>query len=226
MSAQQYSVLVVDDNIRIRSYLRTLLSADHYQVQEAADGASALSLLHDQRVDIVLLDMEMPGLSGLDTLSQMREFWHGPVIMVSGVDTVSRKVEALDRGANDYIEKPFNETELLARVRANLRERPLQQRMMAGGSINLDMTTGMLARDGKPIRLSRMEAILMMSLVRRNGAVAPATELVTELWGRDDEHSRHALRVFIRKLRVKVERDPDDPQVILTQNSGYCLSTD
>lgn len=223
MSEQQNSVLIVDDNIRIRSYLRTLLSAGQYQVLEAADGASALTLLRDQRVDIVLLDMEMPGLPGVDTLSQIRDFWHGPVIMVSGVDAVSRKVEALDRGANDYIEKPFNETELLARVRANLRERPQQQHVVADGNIKLDMATGMLTRDGKPIRLSRMEAILMMALVRRNGAAAPITELVAELWGRDDEHSRHALRVFIRKLRIKVERNPDEPQIILTQDSSYCL---
>lgn len=223
MSEQQYSVLVVDDNIRVRSYLNTLLSAGHYRVLEAAEGAAAVSLLRDQRVDIVLLDMEMPGLSGLDTLSQIREFWHGPVIMVSGVDAVPRKVEALDRGANDYIEKPFNETELLARVRANLRERSQPRRVMADGNIALDMTTGMLTRDGKPIRLSRMEAILMMALVRRNGTAAPVADLVTELWGRDDEHSRHALRVFIRKLRIKVERNPDEPQVILTQDSGYCL---
>lgn len=223
--SEQYSVLVVDDNIRIRTYLSTLLSAGHYRVLEAADGASAISLLQDQHVDIVLLDMEMPGLPGLDVLSRMREFWHGPVIMVSGVDSVPRKVEALDRGANDYIEKPFNETELLARVRANLRERTQQRRVMAGGSIDLDMSTGMVTRDGKPIRLSRMEAILMMALVRRNGVTVSATELTTELWGRDDEHSRHALRVFIRKLRVKVERNPEDPQVILTGNSGYCLGT-
>lgn len=223
MSDHQYSVLVVDDNIRIRSYLSTLLSAGHYKVLEAADGAAAISLLRGQQVDIVLLDMEMPVLSGLDTLSRLREFWHGPVIMVSGVDAVPRKVEALDRGANDYIEKPFNETELLARVRANLRERPQPQSIMAGGSINLDMTTGMLTRDDKPIRLSRMEAILMIALVRRNGATASVTDLVTELWGRDDEHSRHALRVFIRKLRIKVERNPDEPEVILTQDSGYCI---
>lgn len=226
MSAHQYSVLIVDDNIRIRSHLGTLLTAGQYRIFEAADGASAIAFLRDQHVDIILLDMEMPGLSGLDTLSQMRAFWHGPVIMVSGVDAVPRKVEALDRGANDYIEKPFNEIELLARIRANLRERPQQHRTIAGGSINLDMTTGMLTRDGTSIRLSRVEAILMMSLVRRNGAAASATELVSELWGRDDEHSRHALRVFIRKLRLKVERNPDEPQVILTQSSGYCLNTD
>ena len=114
MSTGQYSLLIVDDNLRIRSYLSMLLSASNYRVLEAVDGAAAVAMLREHHVDLVLLDMEMPVLSGLEALQQLRGFWQGPVIMVSAVDAVSRKVDALDSGASDYIEKPFNETELLA----------------------------------------------------------------------------------------------------------------
>jgi two-component system KDP operon response regulator KdpE len=221
MSTGQHAILIVDDNLRIRSYLKMLLSASSYHVLEATDGAAAVAMLRAHHVDLVLLDMEMPVLPGLEALKQMRGFWQGPVIMVSAIEAVSSKVDALDKGASDYIEKPFNETELLARIRANLRRSPDQKRVIWGGGIELDLSTGMVARDGKPIRLSRMEAILMMALVRQSGAIVPSAELVNELWGRDDEHSRHTLRVFIRKLRLKVEPDPESPQIIMTEKQGY-----
>jgi DNA-binding response OmpR family regulator len=223
MPTGQNSVLIVDDNLRIRTYLSTLLSASNYHVLEAGDGAAAIAALRNSQIDLVLLDMEMPVMSGINALRQLRDFWQGPVIMVSAVDTVLRKVEALDNGASDYIEKPFNETELLARIRANLRRSPDQKRVVRGGGIELDLSTGMVTRDGRPIRLSRMEAILMMALVRRGGAVVPTAELVNELWGRDDEHSRHTLRVFIRKLRVKIEQNPESPEIIATDKNGYCI---
>lgn len=225
MLTGQPIVLLVDDNLRIRAYLNTLLSAGSYRVLEAGDGVAAISTLRSQPVDLVLLDMEMPGISGIDTLQQLREFWQGPVIMVSAVDAVSRKVEALDSGASDYIEKPFNETELLARIRASLRRLPDQKRVIMGGGVELDLATGMVARDGKPIRLSRMEAILMMALVREAGSAIPVSALVTQLWGRDDEHSRHTLRVFIRKLRIKIEPNPEAPEIILTDRQGYRIAT-
>lgn len=224
MSTGQYTILVVDDNLRIRAYLSTLLSASNYQVLEAEDGAAAVAMLRNHPVDLVLLDMEMPVMSGVDALQQLRGFWQGPVIMVSAVDAVPRKVEALDKGASDYIEKPFNENELLARVRANLRRSPDQKRIVRGGGIELDLSTGMVTRDGTPIRLSRMEAILMMALVRQGGSVVPATELVRELWGRDDEHTRHTLRVFVRKLRIKVEPNPEMPEIIVTEKYGYRIA--
>jgi two-component system KDP operon response regulator KdpE len=221
MSNGQSCVLIVDDNLRIRSYLNTLLSASDYRTLEAEDGATAIATLRSHPIDLILLDMEMPGMSGIAALQQMRTFWQGPVIMVSANETVSSKVEALDKGANDYIEKPFDETELLARIRANLRRLPDQKRIVRGSDIELDLSTGMITRNGRPIRLSRMEAILMMVLIRNGGAVVPAGDLVTELWGRDDEHSRHTLRVFIRKLRVKIEANPETPELILTEKNGY-----
>jgi two-component system KDP operon response regulator KdpE len=224
MSNGQSCVLIVDDNLRIRSYLSTVLSASNYRTLEAEDGAAAIATLRNHHVDLILLDMEMPVMSGIAALQQLRTFWQGPVIMVSAIESVPSKVEALDKGANDYIEKPFNETELLARIRANLRRSPDQKRIVRGSDIELDLSTGMVTRNGRPIRLSRMEAILMMALVRNGGSVVPSNELVAELWGRDDEHTRHTLRVFIRKLRVKVEVNPETPEIILTEKNGYRIA--
>lgn len=144
MSTGQYSLLIVDDNLHIRSYLKTVLSAGNYHVLEATDGAAAVTMLREHHVDLVLLDMEMPVLPGLEALKQLRGFWQGPVIMVSAIQAVSSKVDALDKGASDYIEKPFNETELLARIRANLRRSPDQKRVIWGGRSR----TRPLDRDG------------------------------------------------------------------------------
>lgn len=222
--SSSHSILIVDDNPRIRSYLTALLSTEDYCVHEAADGKTALTILRQQSVDLILLDMEMPGLSGLRVLAELRTFWHGPVIIVSGVDAVSSKVSALDEGANDYVEKPFDGMELLARVRANLRKPHDPGKITTDGNIEMDVSLGIVRRNGRPIRLSRMEAILMMALSRRNGVAIAPEQLTTELWGRDDEHSRHTLRVLVRKLRLKVERDPQSPKVILTSKSGYRIA--
>lgn len=225
MSTRPPSVLVVDDNLRIRSYLSAILSASDYHVLEAEDGATAIATLRQHQVDLILLDMEMPVMSGIEALQEMRDFWLGPVIMVSAVDAVPRKIDALDKGACDYIEKPFDETELLARVRANLRRPPNQKLLIRSGNVEFDIQTGMVKRNGHPIRLSRMEAILMMALARYGGVAVPPTDLVIELWGRDDEHSRHTLRVFIHKLRSKIETNPEAPEIIVTDKLGYRIAT-
>lgn len=223
MPSATRAILIVDDSQTVRTSMAALLAAAGYATHEAADGPGGLALLAAHRIDLVLLDIQMPGLSGFDTLKQMRLHWQGPVIMLSGIEETVSKVRALDSGADDYVVKPVEVSELLARVRANLRRPPRENgSVLTLGALRIEAATGQVRKGERRLRLSQMETSLLLLLIRREGRSMPSAEIAIELWGRDDEHTRHNLRVLMRKLRLKVEENPDMPRLLLTDpQTGY-----
>lgn len=218
----QHSILVVDDSIVIRQQLRAMLTAVGYNVLEATDGISGLDMLHRQQVDVVLLDISMPGLDGLEMLRRRNDEQKAPVIVVSGHEGPVSKVNALDAGADDYVTKPFDVSELLARIRAMLRRRSAKTDTLSLDGLEVEFRTRIVRRNGSILRLSQMETNLLLLLAEHAGDTLSAVFLQKELWSRCDIHTRHALRILVRKLRCKIENDPADPRLIRNERGkGY-----
>lgn len=219
-------LLVVDDSAIDRRYLLTALSAAGYAVEEAESAFVAQRKLSEHSYELILLDLVMPEMGGLDLLRQLPERRDYAVIVVSGYEDVPSKVAALDAGANDYVTKPYDLGEMLARVRAALR-RPdtgpdadtLQAGMLTLSKLNH------VARIGeRQVPLSVMQYRLLALLASRAGQVVPLEQIVRELWGRDGAHQRQSLRVLVKKLRDKIEPRMDKSTLLCTEPGiGYRL---
>lgn len=181
--------------------------------------------------DLILLDLGLPDITGFDVLEQLRDGPHAakPVIILSGRDEVDAKIRALDLGADDYVTKPFDPGELLARVRAAFRRMEENASASAAGIVKvgpfeIDVTTGDTRREDRPVRLSPMEARFVKLLAQRSGQPVGTRQLTETLWGFDNAEQRQALRVLARKVRCKLEKDPDEPRFLLTEpRLGYRL---
>jgi two-component system KDP operon response regulator KdpE len=219
-------ILIVDDEPPIRRFLRTALSAQAYRVDEAADGESALEFLSHTPADLVILDLGLPGMDGLDVLRRLRAIGNlTPVIVLSSRDDEAGKVAALDLGADDYISKPFGVEELSARLRAALRHR-LQQEgekpLFRAEPLAVDLVRRLVTVEGREVKLTPREYDLLRLLVAHAGKVLTHKFLLREVWG--NESDVQYLRIYIRTLRQKIERDPEQPRLILTeQGVGYRL---
>jgi two-component system KDP operon response regulator KdpE len=220
-------ILVVDDDPQIRRVMRVTLTGQGYEVDDAKDGDSALEKLRDQRFDLVLLDMNMPGMGGLETCRAIRRQSEIGIIMLTVRDTESDKVEALDAGADDYITKPYNPPELLARIRAALRRTPSMQEpsgRVTIGTVEVDFDTRQVTARGRKVRLTPKEFELLRYLVGHRNKVLTHRELLQAVWGPDYGDQVDYLRVFVNQLRKKIEPKPSNPVFLLTEPwVGYRL---
>lgn len=225
MREQAPVILVVEDSKPVRAALDASLTAAGYAVLQAASGEDGLARAGEAM--LVLLDLGLPGISGFDVLATLRRDSQIPVIILSGLDETDAKIQALDLGADDYVTKPFDPGELLARVRAALRRH--ENAAAANGPVRvgpfeIDSVTGETRRGERPVRLSPMEARFVRMLAQKAGQPVGTRTLVLDLWGADSQEQRQALRVLARKVRCKLEKDPDAPEFVLTEpRLGYRL---
>ena len=221
-------ILVVDDEPQIRRVMRATLVHEGYEVMDARSGSDALDRLHSEKFDIVLLDINMPGLTGIETCKQIRLVSDVGIIMMTVRDKESDKVAALDVGADDYVTKPFSMPEMLARIRALLRRNALLE--PAGianvwiGDVEVDFRSRRLVSKGKQIRLSAKEFDLLAYLAAHPNRAIPHEELLHAVWGPEYGEEREYLRVFVNRLRKKIEPSPQDPQFLIKEPwIGYSL---
>ncbi len=219
-------VLIVDDEPPIRRFLRTGLTAQGYQTAEAETGQAALTALARERIDLVVLDLGLPDLDGLDIIKKLREGGSAvPIVVLSSRADEAGKVKALDLGADDYVTKPFGVDELLARVRAALRHRLQEQGerpVFKSGDLSVDLVRRIVTVRGQEVKLTPREYDLLRILVAHAGKVLTHKFLMREVWGAETDVQY--LRIYIRTLRQKIEADPERPQHIQTeQGVGYRL---
>lgn len=220
-------ILVIDDDPQIRRAMRTTLAARGYEVADARTGEEGLDELRSRTYDLVLLDMNMPGMGGIETCRLIRAGSEIAIIMLTVSNSEKDKVDALDAGADDYITKPFSTPELLARMRATLRRlphppdhadlRPLDQR-----GVQIDLASRQVNAQGRSSRLTAKEFDLLSYLLARPNKTIAHRELLQAVWGPDYGDELEYLRVFINRLRKKIEPDPSKPQFLVTDAwAGY-----
>ncbi|MBK4721380.1 response regulator transcription factor [Azospirillum sp. YIM DDC1] len=219
-------VLVVDDEPPIRRFLRTTLTAQGYDIAEAEDGAGALEAVRRRPPDLLVLDLGLPGIDGLEVIRRLRaDGVAAPIIVLSSRADEAGKVEALDLGADDYVTKPFGMDELLARIRAALRHRLQRQGerpLFRSGDLAVDLVRRIVTVRGAEVKLSPREYDLLRLLVAHAGKVLTHRFILKEVWGADTDVQY--LRIYIRQLRQKIEAEPERPLHILTETGvGYRL---
>jgi two-component system, OmpR family, KDP operon response regulator KdpE len=219
------SVLVVEDDAPLRRALRTSLRARDVEVHESASGEEALVLAADRRPDLVLLDLGLPGIDGVETLQRLRSFTDVPVIVLTARDRAADKVAALDAGADDYVTKPFDTDELLARIRAALRRSPQAETgptVFRSDGLEIDLVQRRVRIGDQPVHLTRTELALLEVLVRNPGKLLAHDYLLRQVWGQGYGGQSNYLRVYVRQLRRKLEDDAANPKLILTEPGiGY-----
>ena len=219
-------VLLVDDEPAIRRLLRTSLAAQGYRTLEAATGAEALALAGGSGIDVVLLDLGLPDLDGIEVLKRMRAASPVPVIVLTSREDERTKVAALDLGADDYITKPFGMAELMARIRTALRHRLHQEGavpVFRSGDLLVDLVRRIVAVGDRSVHLSPREYDILALLVKHAGRVLTHRLILGQLWGAGGDVQQ--LRVYVRQVRQKIEADPEQPRHILTETGvGYRLA--
>jgi two-component system, OmpR family, KDP operon response regulator KdpE len=218
--------LVIDDEPQIQRLLRVTLEANGYRVFDAATGSDGIAQAAQRRPDAVLLDLGLPDLEGMEVLKRLREWSRVPVIILSVRDREDDKVAALDAGADDYVTKPFNSAELLARLRAVLRHVQPQgaDAIFRTGELEVDLSARVVRKHGQEIKLTPIEYSLLRLFVTHAGKVLTHRQLLTEVWGPKAVEQTHYLRVHIAHLREKLETNPAQPELFITEPAvGYRL---
>ncbi len=214
-------ILVVDDEPQITRVLRRSLQTHGYDVRTAADGEAALDVVHDWPPDLVVTDLTMPGMDGIELCRQLRAQTSLPIIILSVKGEEQTKVRALDAGADDYVTKPFGIDELLARIRAALRRAPATlpeaASQLTAGDFCLDQTAHLISLRGSELHLTPKEFELLAHLLQHAGKVLTHRALLAAVWGGDYTEQTEYLRVFVGQLRKKIEADPANPRYILTE---------
>jgi len=214
-------ILVVDDEPQIRRVMRVTLSGAGYVVADTRNGEEALEKLREERFDLVLLDVNLPGINGLETCREIRARSDMHVVMLTVRDSVQDTVAALDAGADDYITKPFSMDVLLARIRATLRRSPLSgeagAELIRFGAVELRVGARRVTVNGKEVRLTPKEFDLLRFLISNSDVALPHERILQAVWGPDYGNEVQYLRVFIKQLRKKLEPDPSRPRYILTE---------
>jgi two-component system KDP operon response regulator KdpE len=224
-------ILVIDDEPKIQRALRTILTEKGFKVTTASRGEEGLTLAATSEPDIVILDLGLPDMDGVEVCTRLREWTGCPIIVLSVRDSERDKVAALDQGADDYLTKPFGIEELLARVRVALRHaanRPGEQsKVVKAGLLEIDLAWHIVKRGEAEIKLTGTEYKLLAYLASNHGRVLTHQSILTHVWGPADADHTEYLRVYMRQLRRKLETDPENPQHILTEAGiGYRFIAD
>jgi two-component system KDP operon response regulator KdpE len=228
MTNAQPVVLIVDDEAQIRRFLRAGFEIEHFNVLEADNAEAALRLVTLHPVDLMVVDLGLPDLDGEVIVERVRTWSAVPIIVLSVRASEEDKVRLLEAGADDYVVKPFGMAELLARARAALRRQARShdgEPVVRVGPLSIDLTSRTVSLDGARIQLSPKEYRLLQVLAQHAGNVVTHPQLLKEVWGIKHVHDAHYLRIFVRKLRQKIEKDPTQPRILVTElGVGYRLA--
>jgi two-component system KDP operon response regulator KdpE len=219
-------VLVIDDELQIRRLLRVTLEGNGYRVFEAATGKEGLIEAAQRRPDAIIIDLGLPDMDGVEVIKRLREWSQAPLLVLSVREGEDDKVSALDNGADDFVIKPFSTAELLARLRVvRRRATPLEENaVFHAGRLEVDMSSRQVLVQGKEIKMTPTEYSLLRLLVRNAGKVVTHRQILKEVWGPNYGEQTHYLRVYIGRLREKLEEDPTRPEVLVTEPGvGYRL---
>lgn len=228
------SVLVVDDEKNLRDFVRHNLEARGYQVKTAGNGLEALALFNTHTFDLIILDLMMPNMDGLETTRRIRQNSLVPILVLSALGEEADKISALSLGADDYITKPFGVGELLARIRAILRraswvETPSKktQKLISRCGVIMDVERRFVTLNDQPVNLTSLEFTLLYHLMRDAGKVLLHRDLLQRVWGSEYRDEVEYVRVYISRLRRKLERDPSSPRILLTEHGvGYRFASE
>lgn len=221
-------ILIVDDEPRIRHFMRASLRAHGYDLSEVGTGSSALEQAPVIRPDVLILDLGLPDMDGVDVIRSIREWSNLPIIILSVRAREQDKIAALDTGADDYLTKPFGIGELLAHVRVALRHiSPTQEPIFQPGALRVDLTRRLVTIAGAEVKLTPTEYAILKFLILHAGKVVTHQQLLREVRGTSYPNEAHYVRVFVRQLREKLEENPAHPRYILTETGvGYRIHTD
>ena len=230
MNSHAPSVLLVDDEAQIRRFLRAGFEMNGFDVRDAENGNDGIKNATMRPPDLIILDLALPDIDGSEVLSRLRSWSNVPVIVLSVRSSEDEKVKLLQLGADDYVTKPFGMAELLARSHAAIRRHSRNQNgdpVVNVGRLSIDLTNRAVFIEGERLALTRKEFRLLQILAQHAGNVVTHGQLLNEVWGVGHDQDSHYLRIFVRKLRQKIESDPTQPRLLLTElGVGYRLSTD
>ena len=230
MSQYHEMILVVEDDVQIRNFICYALKAEGFQCITAGNAQDALHKLVMEQADMMLLDLGLPDLDGMEVVRKVREWSELPIIIVSARDQDKEKAAALDAGADDYLTKPFSATELLARIRVALRHLyrqgvPKVQSVYQVGELSLDVEKHQAVLEGEPLHLTPMEFSLMTLFMKNAGKVLTSSYILKEVWGAPADSDTQALRALMAGLRRKIEKNPAKPRYLLTEvGIGYRMA--
>ncbi|MFN8134516.1 MAG: response regulator [Bacteroidales bacterium] len=220
----QDNILIIDDEIQIRRLLEITLSANGYKITEASTGKEGMALAASQQPALVILDLGLPDIDGLDVLHMLREWYQKPIIILSVRNSEEDIVKALDNGANDYLTKPFRTGELLARIRVAIRQSQgiADKPVLDFGTLSIDIANHTVRKDNELIKLTSTEYSLLALLAKNEGRVLTHQYILKQVWGMGYIEQTQYLRVFIAQLRKKIEDDPAKPKLLNTESGiGY-----
>lgn len=223
-------ILLIDDEPQILRALKTILSSGHFKVISAVNGEEGIALAASQSPDVIILDLTLPDMDGIQVCEQIREWSAVPIIVLSVRDGERDKVAALDKGADDYLTKPFNIEELMARIRVALRHSSQsignKETVIKAGSLSIDLARHITTINGEELKLTATEFKLLSYLAAHADRVLTHQAILVHVWGFEESEHIEYLRVYIGQLRKKIEIDPDDPQVLVTDPGiGYRFKT-
>lgn len=226
-----FHILVIDDEPQIQRAVRTILTEKGFKVSTASRGEEGLTLAAANEPDIIILDLGLPDMDGVEVCTRLREWTQCPIIILSVRDGERDKVAALDKGADDYLTKPFGIEELLARIRVALRhsanKQGIQDKVVKAGRLTIDLTWHIVRLGEEEIKLTGTEHKLLAYLAANHGRVLTHQNILTQVWGPADADHTEYLRVYMRQLRKKLEIDPEHPQYIITEPGiGYRFISD
>jgi two-component system KDP operon response regulator KdpE len=225
-------VVVIEDDPQIRRFLRTGLNAHGFEIHEAETGKAGLTLAATRKPDLIILDLGLPDMDGVDVIKKLREWTSRPVLILSARNMEADKVAALDAGADDYLTKPFGLDELLARLRVALRHATQPglvdaTNVFTSGNLKVDLAQRRVCCNGEEVHLTPIEYRLLTALIKHAGKVLTHRQLLTEVWGPSYVEHSHYLRIYMGGLRHKLEADPARPKLLLTEPGvGYRLECD
>jgi two-component system KDP operon response regulator KdpE len=224
MSSENDTILIIDDEVQIRRLLEITLSANGYKISEAATGKEGLTKAAINHPVLIILDLGLPDLDGLEVLKKLREWYEKPILILSVRNSEDDIVKALDFGANDYLTKPFRTGELLARIRVAIRQSTAStdKPLLTFGSLTIDLANHIVRRNDEIVKLTSTEFSLLALLAKNEGRVLTHQFILKEVWGMGYVEQTQYLRVFMAQLRKKIEDDPTKPKLLNTESGiGY-----
>jgi two-component system, OmpR family, KDP operon response regulator KdpE len=217
-------ILIIDDEVQIRRLLEITLSANDYKISEASTGKEGIALAASVNPVLIILDLGLPDMDGLEVIRKLREWFQNPVIILSVRSSEEDIIKALDSGANDYLTKPFRTGELLARIRVAIRQghEISENPCLTFGSLTVDIASHIVRKNNEPIKLTSTEYSLLALLAKNEGRVLTHQYILKEIWGMGYIEQTQYLRVFVAQLRKKIEDDPAKPKLLITESGiGY-----